>query len=121
MTNAVSAALGGFAEVVIGASMERREGDAYAFNEPLLEGTLFNLEGNGSGDFVVAMMFLQPGRHAGSGGDVATILKEEETQHPGLKTHITDLMGSGDDIIPILADRFSECLASAAAASAGSI
>eukprot|EP01134_Creolimax_fragrantissima_P004133 CFRG4133T1 len=110
MTEAVEKSLGKFAERVVGASMERREGEEYAYNEPLLETTLFEMDGFGTGDVIIAMMFLQPGRHAGSGGDVETILKDQEKKHPGLQTHVTDLIGTGDEIIPILADRFLECL-----------
>ena len=49
--------------VVVASSMERREGDEYAFNEPLLE----NLLGQEKfeKDVVLSMLFISPGRHAG--------------------------------------------------------
>jgi sirohydrochlorin ferrochelatase len=58
--------------VVKACSMERRAGDEYAFNEPLLEhaGQIPELA---AGNLVVALFFLLPGRHAGAGGDVAEI------------------------------------------------
>ena len=52
--------------------MERREGDAYAFNDPLLE-SLGGISGFAGGRLILAMFFLLPGRHAGEGGDVAEI------------------------------------------------
>jgi hypothetical protein len=61
------------------ASMERREGDAYAFNEPLLATRLRTAPFN-HGQVVVALQFLSPGRHAGPGGDVATICAEAEAE-----------------------------------------
>merc|ERR1711871_1772552 len=62
---------------VVAASMERRPGEKYAFADPLLESVLQeNIEGCGTGDVIVAMAFLSPGRHAGPGGDVADIIEE---------------------------------------------
>ncbi|CAN5133880.1 hypothetical protein BH23VER1_BH23VER1_21270 [soil metagenome] len=84
-------------------SMERREGDAYSFNEPLLE----NLLGSSGfdGDVVVSLLFFQPGRHAGAGGDVAQICARAERAHPGLKSHMTDLVGTHPCLVPLLAER----------------
>lgn len=84
-------------------SMERREGAAYDFNEPLLERLL------GRPGFerhvIVSMLFLQPGRHAGPGGDVASICQEAEQTCPGLQTYCTDLVGSHPALIDLLAER----------------
>ncbi len=84
-------------------SMERREGDEYAYNEPLLE-NLLGTKGF-DGDVVVSLLFFQPGRHAGAGGDIAEICANAERRSSGLKTYMTDLVGSHPDLIPILAER----------------
>jgi len=85
-------------------SMERREGTEYDFNEPLLE-RLLEISPWNSGDVIVAMQFLQPGRHAGPAGDVATICRVAEAASPGLRTHMTALVGESPMLIEILADR----------------
>lgn len=54
---------------LVACSMERREGPAYAFNEPMLAEVIQSARG----EVTVLMLFLLPGRHAGPGGDVATI------------------------------------------------
>ena len=59
------------------ASMERREGSQYDFNEPLLENLLIR-DGWRESEVVVSMLFLSPGRHAGPGGDIDTICKTAE-------------------------------------------
>ncbi len=64
-------------ESVTACSMERREGDAYAFNEPLLA-SLLSTAPHDEGEVVVALQFLSPGRHAGPGGDVAEICATAE-------------------------------------------
>ncbi len=92
------------------ASMERREGDAYRFNEPLLE-RLLDRPGFNRGEVIIAMLFLSPGRHAGRDGDVATICAEAERRHPGLKTTMTRLAGEHDGILDILAERLDRALA----------
>ena len=91
------------------ASMERREGDEYRFNEPLLE-NLLDEPGFNQGPVIVSMLFLSPGKHAGEGGDVATICAEAETRNPGLETRITRLAGEHDGILAILADRLEQAI-----------
>ena len=104
------AALGGNARCVVDCSMERRPGDAYAFNDPLLE-HVFDLGGLGDGDVLLAMMFLAPGRHAGAGGDIAAILDAVRTTHPALRVHQTELVGdierNGDRVLDILGKRLA--------------
>jgi sirohydrochlorin ferrochelatase len=100
------AALLGDSFKVASCSMERREGPAYDFNEPLLERLLAMPPWN-SGDVIVAMQFLQPGRHAGPNGDVATICRAAEAASPGLRTHMTALVGESPLLIDILADRLA--------------
>lgn len=70
-------ALAGEVEAVAAASMERREGEAFAFNEPLLAKRLTSAP-FAAGEVVVALQFLSPGRHAGPGGDVAEICEAAE-------------------------------------------
>jgi sirohydrochlorin ferrochelatase len=106
----LAALLEGRAERVVGASMERREGDAYRFNEPLLE-NLLDQPGFNNGSVVIAMLFLSPGRHAGPDGDVAGICREAEERNPGLRTQMTPLAGDHPALIDILADRVYDGLA----------
>lgn len=97
---------------VTASSMERREGEQYAFNEPLLE----NLLGTPGfeRDVVLSMLFLSPGRHAGPGGDIAQICSAAEDETPGLSTHMSDLFATHEGAIRILAGRYRQGLASAA-------
>ena len=90
------------------ASMERREGEQYDFNEPLLE----NLLGSKgfSRDVVVALLFSSPGRHAGDGGDIPIICKDAEEKNPGLSIYTTDLPSSETAFLDILALRLNEAL-----------
>ncbi|MDP0491052.1 MAG: cobalamin biosynthesis protein CbiX [Verrucomicrobiota bacterium JB023] len=92
--------------LVTACSMERREGDEYAYNEPLLE-NIIGSEGYRD-EVIVSMLFASPGRHAGPGGDVAQICKEAAGQHPGLAWEMTDLVATHDGIIDILAERFHQ-------------
>jgi len=89
-------------------SMERREEEEYAFNEPLLENLL------GSPGFekevILSMLFISPGRHAGPGGDIAEICEEAEKKKPGVKTLMSDLFATHDDVVPLLAKRFRQGL-----------
>lgn len=96
--------LGGATEVV-GCCMERRPEPAYDFNEPMLE-RLLAREGWNSGDVVVAMQFLLPGRHAGPQGDVAEICRRAEAANPHLRTRLTPLVAEHPLLVEILADRW---------------
>ncbi len=89
---------------VTACSMERRPGSEYDFNEPLLENLL--VQPQWSGEVVVALQFLLPGRHAGPDGDVAQICRQAEATRAGLRTHITPLVGAHPLLIGILADRW---------------
>lgn len=103
--------LGSEVSHVQASSMERREGDEYAFNEPLLE-KLLGSEGFDR-DVVLSMLFISPGRHAGPGGDIAQICEEAESRSPGLKTHMSDLFAAHPGAVELLARRYEEGLASA--------
>lgn len=85
-------------------SMERREGAEFDFCEPLLSRLLTQADW-ARGDVVIAMQFLQPGRHAGAGGDVARICRDAEAARAGLRTRLTPLIGEHPRLIEILADR----------------
>jgi len=90
------------------ASMERRDGPAYDFNEPLLERALLDPDlRSAHTDVIVSMLFLGPGRHAGPGGDITEICAAAEAETPPLRTHVTELAGSHPLMIDILADRFA--------------
>ena len=96
--------LGNEVAEVCPASMERRPGEAYAFNEPLLENLLLR-EGWSDATVIISMLFLSPGRHAGPEGDVAAICAKAESQSPGLVTRMTDLVGTHPRIVELLASR----------------
>lgn len=100
--------LHGEVAAVAAASMERRAGDEYAFNEPLLA-TLLATPPFNAGEVVVALQFLSPGRHAGPGGDVAAICAEAEqaasTAGRTLRTAMTATLAEDPRIVEILARR----------------
>lgn len=92
--------------VVTACSMERRDGDEYAFNEPLLE-HIIGSEGY-KDEVIVSMLFASPGRHAGPGGDVAEICQTAAANQPNLKWHMTDLVATHDGIIDLLSERYEQ-------------
>jgi sirohydrochlorin ferrochelatase len=105
----LAATLGDAVRVVIAASMERRDGDAFDFNEPLLARALSEPPlGDHAGDVIVAPLFFSPGRHAGPGGDIETICRAAEARHRGLRVHIAPLVGEHPLLIDVLADRWRE-------------
>jgi hypothetical protein len=89
------------------ASMERRSGEAYDFNEPLL-GSLLNRDAYANTKVVIAQLFLSPGRHAGADGDIATICEKAERDNVGLKTYRTELIGNHPKLIDLLCRRWHE-------------
>ncbi len=91
------------------ASMERREGEEFAFNEPLLETALRKPPFN-TGDVIVALQFISPGRHAGPGGDLERICERAQTEQPGLRVHLTEPLAGHPGLGPILAERYREAL-----------
>lgn len=90
-------------------SMERREGDAHAFNDPLLEslGELADFAGE---RLILAMFFLLPGRHAGAGGDVAEICDGLIEGKHFKQIESTALLGEHPGIFDILADRLQAAI-----------
>jgi len=86
------------------ASMERRPGPAYAFNEPLLANLLATPPFN-AGPVVVAQLFLLPGRHAGPDGDIAAIVRRARAGSPRLRVRRTALLGRQPELLNILVSR----------------
>ncbi|MBP7141011.1 MAG: cobalamin biosynthesis protein CbiX [Opitutaceae bacterium] len=89
------------------ASMERRPGLRYAFNEPLLIDRLTTPPCD-SGDLILALQFFSSGRHAGSEGDIESICNEARQRCPALRVHVTEPLGHAEELIDVLADRFDE-------------
>lgn len=87
-------------------SMECRPEPEYEFNRPLLE-DLLGSDGY-TGDVIISMLFISPGRHAGEGGDIHTICLESEKQNEGLKTYMSGLLSDHQEIIKILDSRLKE-------------
>ena len=101
--------LGDMVETVAVASMEKRPGAEFAFNDPLLAECL-RMPPFDRGDVVVALQFLSPGRHAGPDGDVARICAEARRERPELQTHLTETIASDQRVIAVLADRYRQAL-----------
>ncbi len=93
------------------AVMERREGKQYDFNGELLEDWLMAKAEQGmSGEessAIVALLFSLPGRHAGEGGDIATICESVMQRYPNFKIGISPLVGEHPLLLEILADRLN--------------
>ena len=81
---------------LVACSMERREGPAYAFNEPLLAEAIRRAKG----EVTVLMLFILPGRHAGAGGDVATICANHAP--PGTSWRLSPLIGDNPGLVELL-------------------
>ncbi|RDB43587.1 cobalamin biosynthesis protein CbiX [Halomonas sp. DQ26W] len=92
------------------ASMERRDGEAYRFNEPLLVDLLAS-PNLAHCDVILSMLFLSPGRHAGEGGDIAGICEQAKARAPGLSVTATRLVGENDAIVDLLVTRLRQALA----------
>ncbi|HSI08559.1 MAG: sirohydrochlorin chelatase [Rariglobus sp.] len=99
-------ALTGEIEALAVASMERREGAAYAFNEPLLAAALRTAPFD-RGEVVVALQFLSPGRHAGPGGDIAEICEMAEREQSGLLTQMTEPIANDPRLVDLLMERLN--------------
>ena len=88
-------------------SMERREGDEFAFNDPLLEQVLAKWGRLGVEQVVLALFFLLPGRHAGENGDLVEICKDAEKKFPQMKIFQTLPLGEENIIFEILMGRLN--------------
>ncbi len=94
---------------LIAASMERRAGEAYVFNEPLLE-TALRTPPFDAGEVIVALQFLSPGRHAGPEGDVAQICAAVRAEHAGLTTAMTETLAGDPRLAALLAERLGQAV-----------
>jgi sirohydrochlorin ferrochelatase len=103
LASQMRARLGPKARCVVAASMERRPGPEFAFNEPLLARALDAVfAAHGAGPVLIAPLFLQPGRHAGPGGDIARLCAEARARNPGLSTSLAPLLGTHPGLIEML-------------------
>jgi sirohydrochlorin ferrochelatase len=91
-------------------SMERRTEPEYDFNDPLLSNLLQDRKMVPTGDVVAALLFLSPGRHAGTGGDVEMICEEVRRDRDDLRTFLTEPLGEHPAIVDLLEQRVRECL-----------
>jgi sirohydrochlorin ferrochelatase len=85
-------------------SMERRDGEEYDFNEPLLE-NLLDEKKEEFQEVLVAQLFLSPGRHAGDGGDLDRICSSFTDTSSSRRLIRTDLLGTHPLVLEILMDR----------------
>jgi len=86
--------------------MERREGSEYDFNGPLLEDALQGLPEGSS--VRVALLFLQEGRHAGPGGDIATIVETAREKRPDLAIETTAVLAGHSGLVDLLVERMAK-------------
>ena len=93
---------------VAAASME---GLDHAHNSPLLSDQLAAPD-FARGDVVLALLFLAPGRHAGVDGDLVQIARAAEARTPGLRCHLTELLGTHPRVVGLLAQALRETLSS---------
>lgn len=96
----------GKAIAVMPASMERREGEEYEFNEPLLERALEAARERGWKRLVLSYLFFSPGRHAGPGGDIDQIVADSEFVKQGGEVSSAPLVGQSPLLIDLLARRY---------------
>jgi len=88
--------------------MERREGVEFDFNGPLLEDALHSLP-MGAVAFL-ALLFLQEGRHAGPGGDIANIVAGVQEKRPDLTIKTTKVI-AGHPLLPdVLVQRMEKAV-----------
>lgn len=87
------------------------EGGSHAHNHPLLKDRLAQPPFD-TGDVVLAPLFLSPGRHAGSRGDLARIAEAAEMRPGsiGLRCHFTELPGTHPLAIEALAASLRDSL-----------
>ena len=90
-------------------SMERREGEEYDFNEPLLENLLAGIKGKFE-EVLVAQLFLSPGRHAGEGGDLDAICSSFTDGSSIRRIFRTELLGDHPLVMKIILERIREDL-----------
>lgn len=105
----LSALLADDVACVAATSMERREGEEYRFNEPLLENLLDTPEFQ-AGPVILSLLFLSPGRHAGEGGDIDEICRAAEKRHSALNVVTAKLVGEHAGVVDILHSRLCQAI-----------
>ena len=108
LTAQVRALLGDTVGEVTACSMERRPGPEFDFNEPTLDALLRRPSWNTSA-VIVGMLFIGPGKHAGTGGNVWEICRHAHANTEQLR--MTKLLGQHPLLIEILADRARQVFA----------
>ncbi len=97
--------LGGDASIAE-AVMERRDGSQYDFNGPLLLDLLREQASvRPDGEVILSLLFLNPGRHAGPGGDIEQICDQVRREHPEFRIHTSALVGSHPGLVELLLGR----------------
>ncbi len=100
-----------FPGLVMPASMERREGDEYLFNEPLLASALEALAVDKTvSQIVLSMLFFSPGRHAGPCGDIEQICQRAKEKNPYLEIYVTELLSAHAGLVDLLKERHEQAL-----------
>jgi sirohydrochlorin ferrochelatase len=89
------------------ASMERRPGAEFSFNDPVLAERLRTPPFD-TGNVVLALQFLSPGRHAGAGGDIAEICAAAQNERPHLRTWMSATIGTDPRVVSVLVERYRE-------------
>jgi hypothetical protein len=90
------------------ACMERRPDSKYDFNDPLLGQLLIDVQNHGHKKVILAQLFLAPGRHAGTNGDIAEIC--EPFVKNGLDVRRTPVLGKHPLVQQVLSERVQEIL-----------
>jgi len=93
---------------VSGCCMERREGPDYDFNGPLLEDALMALPEGTRAD--IALLFLQEGRHAGPGGDIAGIVADVMGKRQDLTIRTTQVLAGHPALVQLLLRRLKKAI-----------
>lgn len=89
-------------------SMESREGPKYSFNQPLLADLLAERGQDPEvRALVIALLFLLPGRHAGSAGDVDQIC-QEALRNTNTPYRLSGVLGETPEVLKILVERWQQ-------------
>jgi sirohydrochlorin ferrochelatase len=91
-----------------GAAMERRPGPEYDFNGEALGEALDRLAAEGVAQVTLLPLFFLPGRHAGPGGDIESIIGQAMRRHPRLRVAASPLVGEHPLLVEILLDRLQD-------------
>tara|TARA_B110000037_G_scaffold212304_1_gene264931 strand:- start:137 stop:949 length:813 start_codon:yes stop_codon:yes gene_type:complete len=102
----MSCLLGESVSEVIPCSMERRDGEEYDFNEPLLGRVLEELDPRKEETLWLSYLFLFPGRHAGAGGDIDQICEHSPWFKKGGMLNKGSLVGELDGLVGLLESRY---------------